>query len=342
MEDKGYTKDENGDFLISDCQKEFFADYYTSPQSMEAFDALYNNKNQLQDKFVDFWDYTSKALTKNPYVIGFDPLNEPYPGDWIRNPQLLLPGYFDYYRLQPMYSRVFERYYNNDPDVIMFFEPSVWPDIMPYFGGVIRPVGFDTPPGGSFGSKNHVLNDHTYCCQLNLTVCASGEPSTDLAEECYAWHEKRIGTRRADADNLGLPLIISEFGACLTEASCTQEIRQVTEVSDQYLAGWAYWEFKSFEDLTTSAGVGAEGFYNKDGSLQDFKVKALSRTYLMATQGVLLTNVFDMDTSKFSATFKVDSVNIQKPSIIYTNRQYYYPNGYKTSVSVDGVELTSD
>ena len=66
---------------------------------MEAFDALYNNKNQLQDKFVDFWDYTSKALTKNPYVIGFDPLNEPYPGDWIRNPQLLLPGYFDYNRL---------------------------------------------------------------------------------------------------------------------------------------------------------------------------------------------------------------------------------------------------
>lgn len=40
----------------------------------------------------------------------------------------------------------------------------------------------------------------------------------------------------------------------------------------------------------------------------------------MATQGVLLTNVFDMDTSKFTATFKVDSVNITKPSIIYTNR----------------------
>lgn len=31
MEQKGYTKDENGDYLISDCQKEFFADYYTSP-----------------------------------------------------------------------------------------------------------------------------------------------------------------------------------------------------------------------------------------------------------------------------------------------------------------------
>ncbi len=62
----------------------------------------------------------------------------------------------------------------------------------------------------------------------------------------------------------------------------------------------------------------------------------------MATQGVLITNIFDMDTSKFSATFKVDSINISKPSIIYTNRQYYYPNGYQTTVSVDGVELTAE
>lgn len=45
MDWKGYSKDENGDFLISDCQKEMFADYYTSPQSMAAFDALFTNKN---------------------------------------------------------------------------------------------------------------------------------------------------------------------------------------------------------------------------------------------------------------------------------------------------------
>lgn len=44
MEDYGYEKDENGDFLIPDCQKHFFADYYTSPESMKAFDALYTNR----------------------------------------------------------------------------------------------------------------------------------------------------------------------------------------------------------------------------------------------------------------------------------------------------------
>jgi endoglycosylceramidase len=57
----------------------------------------------------------------------------------------------------------------------------------------------------------------------------------------------------------------------------------VTEVSDAHLAGWAYWEFKNFEDLTTSAGTGSEGFYNNDGSLQAWKVKAMARTYLMFT-----------------------------------------------------------
>jgi hypothetical protein len=99
MADYGYTKDDNGDYIISDCQKVMFATYYTSPESMKAFDALYSNKLGLQDKFVDYWDATSKYLTSNPYVIGFDPLNEPYVGNWIRRPDLLLPGNFDLHRL---------------------------------------------------------------------------------------------------------------------------------------------------------------------------------------------------------------------------------------------------
>lgn len=81
------------------------------------------------------------------------------------------------------------------------------------------------------------------------------------------WHKERIQQRKRDADRLGVPLIISEFGACLTEGPCTQEIKQLADQADEALVGWAYWEFKTFEDLTTSAGTGSEGFYNKDGSL---------------------------------------------------------------------------
>lgn len=188
---------------------------------MYLFDCLYRNSHGLQDKFVDFWDATSAYLTHNPYVVGFDPLNEPYVGNWIKNPTLLKPGAFDRDRLAPMYTRTFEKYQKNDSDSLMWFEPATFPDVLGYLGGIITHVGFETPPGGEIGSYNHVLNDHTYCCQLSSTACATGEPSTDLATECRAWHEKRIGKRSEDAKRLGIPLMISEFGACLTEASCT-------------------------------------------------------------------------------------------------------------------------
>ena len=62
-----------------------------------------------------------------------------------------------------------------------------------------------------------------------------------MANECLAWHKKRISTRDKDAKRLGVPLMISEFGACLTEGPCKQEIDQVGQVADEYLVGWAYW-----------------------------------------------------------------------------------------------------
>ena len=45
------------------------------------------------------------------------------------------------------------------------FEPGQFPDEIGLgFTEIIHPVGFQKPPGGEFGSANHMLNDHTYCC----------------------------------------------------------------------------------------------------------------------------------------------------------------------------------
>jgi len=145
-----------------------------------------------------------------------------------------------------------------------------------------------------------VLNDHTYCCQLKPEICAeTGEPQAKDAERCNLWHEKRIGKRTDDAKRLGIPLFMSEFGACLDSEECVTEINQVADASDKYLTGWAYWEFKTYKDLTTSAGTRSEGFYNFDGSLQDKKVKALSRPYVKAAQGLIEFMSFNTTTSTF-------------------------------------------
>jgi hypothetical protein len=57
-------------------------------------------------------------------VVGFDPLNEPAVASRYDEPSLYLPHKFDHEKLQPMYAKIYEKYYQNNPDNIMMFEPA--------------------------------------------------------------------------------------------------------------------------------------------------------------------------------------------------------------------------
>jgi hypothetical protein len=88
-----------------------------------------------------------------------------------------------------------------------------------------------------------------------------------VEEICRDYHLYRLMTRDEDAEKLGVPLIISEFGACMGGHTCQVEIDTLGDAADVFLTSWAYWQFKKLGDLTTTAGTGNEGFYNEDGSL---------------------------------------------------------------------------
>lgn len=93
--------------------------------------------------------------------------------------------------------------------------------------------------------------------------------------------------------------------------------------------------------MTTSAGDGAEGFYNKDGTLATWKVKALARTYLMRTQGMLSFVHFDMETTDFDADFWVNT-DLDVPSIMYYSAEHYYGTEDPVfSITNNGVALDS-
>jgi endoglycosylceramidase len=115
-------------------------------------------------------------------------------------------------------------------------------------------------------------------------------------------------------------------------AACVMEITAVTDALDSYNVGWAYWQFKTYADLTTSAGTGSEGFYNNDGTLQYIKVKALARTYLPYSQGILTNNTFDSITGNFVGSFTYDA-SIEEATILYKSDTYYYQKGYSIEVS---------
>ena len=85
-----------------------------SKQSISLFGHLFNNDYGLLDAFEAYWDHTSARFANNPYVVGYDPINEPFPGNPAKDPYLLIPGHFDKTKLAPLYERLFSKYQSHD------------------------------------------------------------------------------------------------------------------------------------------------------------------------------------------------------------------------------------
>lgn len=50
----------------------------------------------------------AQKLAGNPYVVGYDPLNEPFPSNVYKNPEIVAePGLFDARSLEPLYARTY-------------------------------------------------------------------------------------------------------------------------------------------------------------------------------------------------------------------------------------------
>ena len=144
---------------------------------------------------------------------------------------------------------------------------------------------------------------------------------------------------------MGIPIIVTEFGACSSSKACYLEMLGFQKAADKYLISWAYWMYKTYNDHTTTAAEGQEGIFNDDGTIQNMKEKALSRTYILYYQGIPVEFNFNDNNKEFNAKF-IYMKSIEKPSVIYINKDLYYKKGYKLKImdvndkELDGVEIT--
>ena len=83
-----------------------------------------------------------------------------------------------------------------------------------------------------------------------------------------------------DAEKMGLPVFVSEFGACMNDEACVHDTKWPTDVCEDKLVGWSYWQFKTYKDLTTIAFDKPEGFYFNNGTTKDILLKPLTRPYV--------------------------------------------------------------
>lgn len=210
-----------------------FPQYYvTNPALQRAFEAFWANRPgpdgvPLQEHYAGGLAALARRFRANPWVLGYDAMNEPWPGaDWL--PCLTGCPDLERERLVPFARRMEAALRAADPDAYLFVEPFV----LFNFGqaDTILP-GFDAPRVG--------LSTHVYALD------AAGD---------------RAATERAvaAAERSGVPLLVTEFGA----TDDPTPIGRLTGGFDDTLVSWMFWSYPEHQvrDLFASpAGPNLNG-----------------------------------------------------------------------------------
>jgi endoglycosylceramidase len=91
-----------------------------------AYQDLYDNHEGMLDDLSDFWARSASYFKDNPWVIGYEIINEPFAGDFYEDPLLLLPGNAGRKNLARMYEAVASSIREHDDEHLIFYEPVTW------------------------------------------------------------------------------------------------------------------------------------------------------------------------------------------------------------------------
>ena len=293
---------------------------------MSIYDSFFKNQNGVLDAFVGFWKFIAKKFKGRKNVLGYDLWNEPWASNLWTDLKSLLPGYIDNKILIDFYSHIDSGISQEDPDYTMLFQPIPFPDTLPLFGGHALDT-FKTAPV-DINIRKQIFNVHSYCCAADQNVCKDGEPKVADYSRCSDFHDRKLKKNKKQAGDMNVPLIVTEFGACSSSKACYLEMLGFEKAADKYLISWAYWMYKSYNDHTTTAAEGQEGIFNDDGTIQNMKEKALTRSYILYYQGIPLEFNFDDNSYEFIAKFKYNK-NIKESTVLYFNKDLYYKNGFE-------------
>ena len=247
----------------------FPANYFT-PQVSETFDQLWAGTGDVPSFVAQAWRAVATHFRDQPYLMGYDLINEPWPGaDWAScaNP-VGCPS--DTLELEPYLDLSRRAIREVDPANVVWYEPNVLFDFGA--GSMLQGPGDDPQLG---------LSWHDYCL-AGATLHAQG--FTDLPG-CENEEDLVFGNAAALATRLRATQVLSEFGA----SDDLPDLGLVTGLADRYLVGWQYWHYKLWRDPTTESQTsGAQGLFTDDtdlASLKQAKADLLVRSYPMATAG---------------------------------------------------------
>jgi endoglycosylceramidase len=261
----------------------------------------YTEHSYLQDHQIMAWEKIVLRFRDNPYVIGYELMNEPHGGDLVKT----LNGTFEKTWLIDFYNRLIPAIRNLDPDKYIFFEPRS------------LGVNFGQPSGlpkvnDTRSPQKLVYAPHIYPLGTDI----SGAYVDLDRQQMEEWRANRLKEIKLH----GTPVMVGEFGLSPTIPGFNQYLTDLHNMMDGMLGSWAYW----------SNDKGGWSPFNEDRSETPIAIHLL-RTYPRATAGKLRSFSFNPDTRLFRMEFFSDP-GLGQPTEIFVPERHY-PGGWELSLS---------
>jgi endoglycosylceramidase len=294
------------DGLPAEPKNGFPRNYVGMPALNAAFDHFWNNTDGLQDHYAAAWAHVAQRFGDHPAVLGYDLLNEPWPGNaWQACAQG--DGCFDFdTKLTAFYARTTEAIRAVDPSTLVFVEPNVLAN-----SGARSQLQ-------AFGDGNVGLSFHDYC--------AAAERATCLPLDDKVFQQAETVAKRFDG-----PALLTEFGA----TTDLQVLTDMADRADRFQVGWQEWHYCGCDDPTTTGpGTTQALVYDpakppRGRNVATGKLRALARAYPQAIAGTPRRSDFDPKprvlTVSWTPTRREDT-RIATPEL-------QYPHGYVVHVS---------
>jgi endoglycosylceramidase len=269
--------------------------YFVSPGLNQTFTNFWLNRAGpggigLQDRYAAAWRRVALAFARRPYVMGYDLINEPWPGwQWptCTHPEGCPP--FEEQFLAPMQAKAMRAIREVDRRNLIWYEPVVTTQSGPEYW-VPNPTG-DPRAGMSF---------HVYC----VAAVASFFPGfADSSCDQIDPITMQNGVERAEAN--GDTMMLSEFGATTNQVT----IKRLVDLADRHMVSWQWWHYCGCNDPTTAGPGDVQALVAdlrrapRGSNLFHDKLRLLVRPYPQVIAGTPLSFTFDRGTRVFELAY---------------------------------------
>jgi endoglycosylceramidase len=314
------------DGLPAEPKAGFPANYIVMPALQRAFDHFWDNSPGpggvgLQDRYAAAWRHVAERFKDNPNVLGYDLLNEPWPGStWQQCANPAGCPEFDA-KLSAFTARMLAAIRTVDPDTIVWYEPHV----LFNNGSDTNLADFDDPHLG--------MSFHDYC--LAASEGDGGQsPACDASDELVFQNAEKRSTLTGDA------LLLTEFGA----TDDLEVLNALLALADRHMMSWQEWHYCGCDDPTTT-GEGDKQAVVLDpakppsgDNLKTPTLGAITRPYPQAVAGTPDNWSFDPASKRFLLEYTTAAAGDpgrtfgpgSETEIAVPARQY--PDGYSADV----------